>query len=188
MLLRPLVLISLFASPLLAMENRPASPAGPSTNRPSTPPHNNHPFLSFDKSYDCLKKPIVGEHTLLKPDAFFCALALQQILKADKAEAPMLISRTDGFKVPHSWVAGNCNIFINTAGEFPDRSVTMPLFAVVQQVRVIMQNCINNTPGLGGTSVIESWDDSGGLLDVVVIGKDMPKYEMSPSIRMAGTS
>ena len=143
------------------------------------------PGVSYDKSFNCLKGPKAGDIVLEHPDHRHCTTALQQIMGGDKAHAPMLISRTKGFVVPHKWAAGSCAIYINTADELHDTPVTMPLAAVAKIALAIIEDCVVRGPGLGGTSLLGSWDDSGGELDVVIIGRDAPWMELPPLFRVA---
>ena len=144
-----------------------------------------HPVVVLhDQPYKCLEGPRVGGHELAFPERPHCAYALDQILKADKADAPMLIGRTSGFIVPHNWSAGTCGIYINTADGTPSKPVTLSLSTVVRIVLLMMERCIDQGPGYGGAAALGSWDDSGGLLDVVVLGRHMLPGEVPPGSRV----
>lgn len=93
----------------------------------------------------------------------------------------MRISRDPdkGFQVPHSWVAGNCGVYIDLADETPDAVVLLPLTMIVRVTLLIMGLCLEELPALGGTAVLKSKDGNGGLLEVVVIGRNMP-YLVDP--------
>lgn len=145
------------------------------------------PLVTAEKPYRCIQTPQAGEATRFHPDSSHCAHALDQILKGDKASAPMLISRTEGYIVPHYWLVESCLIYINTSDDAPTKPVTLPLLVVVQVALEIMDHCITNGPGLGGVSFLGSWDGSGGVLDLVIVGRDMSHSDMStpPSDRVA---
>jgi len=145
------------------------------------------PLITAEKPYRCIERPQAGEPIRFYPDSTHCAHALDQIVKGDKASAPMLISRTEGYKVPHYWWVGSCLIYINTSDLVPTKPVTLPLLVVVRMALEIMNNCITQGPGLGGVSFLGSWDGSGGVLDLVVVGRDMSQSDMGtpPSDRVA---
>lgn len=138
-----------------------------------------------DLPYHCLQQsPTIG-HIFQRPDKSDCAHALDQILKADKAEAPMLISHTEGFLVPHRWEYGTCAIYIDTDDAVAHKPVMLALSGVIRIGLIIMDHCIDEGPGLGGTALLGSWDDSGGVLNVVVVGKHDPIVDMPPIIQVA---
>jgi len=149
-----------------------------------------NPVISNERPFHCIPAPRVGGLYLFPPDRSHCAYALDQIIKADKADAPMLISRTKGFLVPHRWAAGSCIIYINTSEASVDKPVTLALTAVVRIALVIMEECIDKGPGLGGTSALGSWDDSGGVLDLAVVGRDKSLVDVSipPWAQMAAAT
>lgn len=170
MLLGLLALLCFFTSALLAADIT-------ETIIPNTIPLG--PLITHAKPYHCLDRSSARAAILRHPDTTDCALALDQILNADKAAAPMLISRTQGFTVPHTWSAGNCAIYVDTSSGVADKPVTLPLTIVVRIALVIMSHCIGDGPGLGGTSFLGSWDDSGGVLDVIVFGRDSTLPDVS---------
>lgn len=171
MLLGLLVPLCFFTLGLLA-----ADTANPQTTHYPLPP-----FITRERPFHCIQGPRVGGHRIFAPDRPHCAHALEQIINADKASAPMLISRTEGFLVPHKWAVGSCVIYINTSEAFPDKPVTLPLAAVVRVALVIMADCIDKGPGLGGKAALGSWDDSGGVIDLIVFGRDMSLVDLSIS-------
>jgi len=159
-----LALLYLLACPLLA-ESKPTNPTNPST--PPAPPRRN---------YDCLEYS-----SMVSVNQVDCATALQQILNADKAHAPMLISRTFGFTVPHTWKAGSCAVSIDTSD---DRSVTLRLTGVVEAALHIMSHCLDDPPdgttGLGGSATVGSQSDSGGALEIYINGAE-PRPILPPT-------
>lgn len=177
MLLGLLAPLCFFTSSLLA-----ANTANPQTNAIPLGPQ-----VTAEQPYRCIQRPQAGDPTRFHPDSSHCARALDQIMKGDKASAPMLISRTEGYKVPHYWWVGSCLIYINTSDNVPTKPVTLPLLVVVQMALEIMDHCIKHGPGLGGVSFLGSWDGSGGVLDLVVVGRDMSQSDMGtpPSDRVA---
>lgn len=174
MLLGLLLPLCLFTLGLLAADN----PNPQTTNDPS------HYVHSGETRFSCMTQRRSGVSKLVAPDRTHCAHALDQILKADKADAPMLISHTEGFLVPHKWSEGSCEIYIDTAS---DKPVTLPLTAVVRVGLVLMQECIDKGPGLGGAAALGSQDDSGAVLQLVVFGlnKSLFDVNISPAAQMA---
>ncbi|MCJ1362081.1 hypothetical protein MMC16_001183 [Acarospora aff. strigata] len=135
-----------------------------------------------NKEYDCFTQRLASR-PLHKAIAVDCQVALSHISMSDKAEAPMMISRHEGFIVPHIWNFGTCSIMIDTNDRVPDMKVTLPLAVVVKAAQFVMDKCVADPPrletGFGGFTEIESPDGSGGRLDVVVVGK-FPGFEDPP--------
>lgn len=133
-------------------------------------------------NYQCFKDLEDVDHLVETYNAD-CAMILDSILKTDKSRAPMLISHTHGFIVPHQWVSGSCVIYIDVALSKPDGLVTLSMKGVVETALHIMRYCVNAPPtgsGLGGRSMVKSMGDSGAILDVMVIGRATPYVDPGP--------
>ena len=70
---------------------------------------------------------------------------------------------------------GTCAIILDINDTTPDKSVTVPMAVVIKAVRLILRMCVSLPPppgiGMGGFTEIYSPDGSGGILDVIVMGR-----------------
>ena len=101
---------------------------------------------------DCFHAP-PPPNILYAPDGVDCINAATQLIKGDKADAPMQFSRDTelGFSVPHSWKNGTCVILIDL--DNPRSETTFPLSAIGMAALGIMIHCVDNAVhALGGRS------------------------------------
>lgn len=182
MYLSLLTLVSILVPSLLAkpMESNPSKPPSPPRvpNLPSEPAHPEvySECLCFQQRYS--HRPL---RTVYFTD---CDAALQQIQTADKVSAPMMFSRTGGYTVPHPINVGSCSILLDINDKTQDKTVTLPMIVVVSAIRLILARCVSNGAppgmGLGGFTEIHSPDGSGGILDVVLVGRFSPAEDPPP--------
>lgn len=170
MYVRALILLFLLASPLLA------SPTEVQLSRPPSPPGPSREWICFSQRY-----PYRPLRMVYSAD---CESALKQIETSDKAGAPMLISRTAGYIVPHPLNVGTCGILLDINDRTADKTVTVPMMVIVRAIRFILAMCVSDPPppglALGGFTEIHSPDESGGILDVVVVGRYSPPEDPPP--------
>ncbi|MCJ1483394.1 hypothetical protein MMC06_003561 [Schaereria dolodes] len=68
-----------------------------------------------------------------------CLKAIEIMFHGDKANAPMLFSRTRGFMIPHDWSFGTCVIAIDMRR--PDGEETFPMSEIGSSVEAIVEEC-----------------------------------------------
>lgn len=126
-----------------------------------------------------------------------CLRALQLVV-GDKVQAPMVFSRNaeDGFQVPHEWSYGSCHLHIDITLDAPLMTVQLPMAAIVRMGAFVNNQCNSNPPakpltglggksGLGGRAYLNSFDKSGGKLDVMIRGMKAPDIPPPPFLEIA---
>lgn len=182
MYLSVLTLLALLASPLLtspmeAGPSKPSSPARiPGLPNPQPEPEAYSEWMCFTQKYS--PRPL---RTVYHAD---CAEALKQIEIDDKRAAPLVFSRKAGYTLPHPINVRSCSILLDINDKTPDKTVTLPMMIVISAIRMILENCVASGPppiwGLGGFTEIHSPDESGGILDIVLVGKFVPPEDPPP--------
>lgn len=188
MYLSVLTLISLLASPLLAspMEADPSSSA--SSSKPPSPPRipglpSTSRAPQVYSEWLCFTQRLSYRplHTVYFSD---CVAALDQMEVEDKPGAPLVFSRKAGYTLPHPINVRTCSILLDINDKTPDKTVTLPMMIISTAIHLILEQCVaNSSPsrwGLGGFMEIHSLDDSGGILDVVVVGRVAPPEDQPP--------
>ncbi|MCJ1486140.1 hypothetical protein MMC06_006316 [Schaereria dolodes] len=111
-----------------------------------------------------------------------CFQITQDIADGDKADAPMLFSRHDGYTVPHRFVWGTCVIVIDMLAD--DDELRIPLTSIKWLAEKIVKDCIQTalregSQRTGGKAEI-GLNPENFLMGMEIVGKIKPKHEWPP--------
>ncbi|KAL8799585.1 MAG: hypothetical protein Q9200_007505, partial [Gallowayella weberi] len=106
------------------------------------------------ESLICFKQPPPPRPQHFTTIFKFCADAIKELAKLDKAHAPINFSRKRGvgYKVPDSWRERTCFIVIDMHSDDDEDDISF--YEIAVEAGVIAGACVLQEPHLGGTTPV----------------------------------